>query len=83
MDFSNSLGPILARASASSVKKVHVFSDQRSPISMAVIYENFISRMRFAKDFFLPLIAAGMRSKFCRPASGRVPGKVLWSAFCE
>ena len=28
------------------------------------------SRMRLAKGFFLPLIAAGMRSKFCRPASG-------------
>ena len=28
--------------------------------------------MRLAKGFFLPLIAAGMRSKFCRPASGRL-----------
>ena len=26
--------------------------------------------MRLAKGFFLPFIAAGMRSKFCRPASG-------------
>ena len=31
------------------------------------------SRMRLAKGFFLPRIAAGMRSKYCCPASGRVP----------
>ena len=30
------------------------------------------SRIRLAKGFFLSFIAAGMRSKFCRPASGRV-----------
>ena len=34
------------------------------------------SRMRLAKGFFLPLIAAEMRSKFCRPASGGRPPDV-------
>ena len=34
------------------------------------------SRMRLAKGFFLPLIAAGMRSKFCRPASAGVRPEV-------
>ena len=48
--------------------------------------------MRLAKGFFLPLIAAEMRSKFCRPASGgrradvrqtsgRRRAKVLWKVF--
>ena len=31
------------------------------------------SRMRLAKGFFLPLIAAGMRSKFCRPTTSKQP----------
>merc|ERR1712224_647084 len=30
-------------------------------------------RMRLAKGFFLPLIAVEMYSKFCCPASGRLP----------
>ena len=44
------------------------------------------SRMRLAKGFFLSLIAAGMRSKFGRPASDGVPAiplEVLRDAFCE
>ena len=41
------------------------------------------SRMRLAKGFFLPLIAAEMRSKFCRPASGRLGAEVLRDAFCQ
>ena len=43
-----------------------------------VLRETFCqySWMRLAKSFFLPLIAAGMRSKFCRPASGGRPADV-------
>ena len=46
--------------------------------------------MRLAKSFFLSLIAARMRSKFCCPALNRVPAEfgevrpeVLQDAFCE
>ena len=38
------------------------------------------SRMRLAKGFFLPFIAAGMRSKFCRPASGGRRADVRWTS---
>ena len=50
---------------------------------------SFNSRMRLAKGFFLPILAAGMDQFFCRPASGtasgtasarprgRVPGRLL------
>ena len=49
-------------------KAKNIFRDR--PARWRARRTSFNSRMRLAKGFFLPILAAGMSQFFCRPASG-------------